>query len=562
MPIVLIMSALFLTIASGAVEADNLVIRVGGLSQEEALRLGEKMYRDGILPSGRPMQALVQGDVPVDSTVFSCSSCHLRSGLGSIEGQVVTYPVDGITLYQPMTRAWLMRWTAGSRYARSATGDIRSAYDDNSLAVAIRGGVNPDGKTLNYVMPRYPLDDMDMEILLFYLKNLSVKPSYGVVDNTIRLATIITGGVCSEDQQAMLRELKIMAGASRVGRSSKMARQALSSDPEALMNKGYVKVELSVWELKGSAEGWRSQLEAYYKKEPVFALVSGISNGDWHPIHDFCEENRVPCILPVTDSPVVSNTDWYTLYFSGGFYQEGEAVARYLNGTEGISRAAPVIHVYRNGDKGQTIAEGFDEAWGADGRKLPEKRVLSNNEQVTAEFWRQLTAPHKRAIILAWLDPKDLSSLSALAENPDKPEMIFFSSSLMGKDIYNIPARIRKISYLTYPYRLPDDFEKYQPLQPGVQKSSKSPAEYQAVREKASFNIMLITKSIFMLKGYFNRDRFLEVMDMMRDETMTTLYPRLSFGPGQRYLSKGCYIVQISEGDSPKVLAVSDWIIQ
>jgi len=29
------------------------------------MRLGEKMYRDGILPSGKPLQAIVKGDVPV-----------------------------------------------------------------------------------------------------------------------------------------------------------------------------------------------------------------------------------------------------------------------------------------------------------------------------------------------------------------------------------------------------------------------------------------------------------------------------------------------------------------
>jgi hypothetical protein len=71
---------------------------------------------------------------------------------------------------------------------------------------------------------------------------------------------------------------------------------------------------------------------------------------------------------------------------------------------------------------------------------------------------------------------------------------------------------------------------------------------------------MLVTKAIFMLKGYFNRDRFLEVIDMMKDELTVALYPRLSFGPGQRYLSKGCYIVTLGEGPKPKVVAVSDWV--
>ena len=32
-----------------------------GYSHDEAMRIGEQMYREGILPSGKPMQALVMG---------------------------------------------------------------------------------------------------------------------------------------------------------------------------------------------------------------------------------------------------------------------------------------------------------------------------------------------------------------------------------------------------------------------------------------------------------------------------------------------------------------------
>jgi hypothetical protein len=541
--------------------ADDTTAKVAGLSKEEALKLGEIMYREGILPSGGPMEALVQGDIPVDSTMFSCVSCHLRSGLGSLEGRVVTYPIDGITLYKPLTNSWNMRWVSGSRYARSVTGDLRPAYNDETLATAIRGGLSPNGKMLDYVMPRYPLNDRDMEILIFYLRNLSIKPSPGATDTTIALATIIADDVNQADREAMMGPLKVMVGASKSGRLSRMAKLALASDPDSLMNKGYVTLSMAYWELKGPREGWGSQLEAYYKNGPVFAVVGGGSNGDWSPVHKFCEENRIPCLLPLTDLPAISTTDWYTLYFSKGLYQEGEAAAKYLNGSADISQDAPVIQVYRNSEKGRAMAKGFEEAWvGVNGKK-PETRILTSEETVTSEFWKQFAALHKQAVILLWLGPQDLSSIAALAETPDKPKMIFFSSSLLGKEMYDLPEKIRKIIYITYPYRLPEDFNRYQPSLSGLQKSIKSPADYSLIQAKTNFNVMIITKSIFMLKGFFNRDRFLEVVDMMQDETMVPLYPRLSFGPGQRSISKGCYIVQLTDGPDPKLIGVSDWVI-
>ncbi len=554
----LLLSGFFSAVVSAA---DGASTKVDGLSREEALKLGEQMYREGKLPSGEPMEALVQGDIPVDSTIFSCVSCHLRSGLGSVEGRVVTYPIDGITLYKPMTKAWNMRWVGDSRFARSVTGDLRPAYDDETLAAAIRGGVSSNGKMLNSVMPRYLLTDREMKILIFYLRNLSVNPSPGVTDTTIVLATIITDDVSQADREAMMGPLKVMVNASKTGRLSKMAKRALAFDPDNLMNKGYMTFSLASWELKGPREDWSRQLAAYYTNEPVFALVGGGSNGDWSPIHKFCEENRIPCILPLTDLPAISTTDWYTLYFSKGFYQEGEAAAKYLNGTADISHDTPIIQVYRNNEQGLAMAKGFEEAWVHFNQKMPERRMLTSEETVTAEFWKQLTALHKQAVLLLWLEPKDLSSIAALADNPDKLKMVFLSASFLGKEIYDLQEKVRRFVYITYPYRLRDDFNKYQPSLPGLQKSTQFPVDYSMIQAKTNFDVMIVTKSIFMLKGYFDRDRFLEVIDMMRDDLMVPFYTRLSFGPGQRYISKGCYIVQLTDGPTPKLIGVSDWVI-
>ncbi len=104
---------------------------------------GERLYREGILPDGSAIQAIVAGDVPVDGRMFSCVNCHQRSGLGSVEGSVIAWPVTGNELFQPPRRTGVWnqskqklgpgaseRWSLPQQYQAT---DARPAYSDSSL---------------------------------------------------------------------------------------------------------------------------------------------------------------------------------------------------------------------------------------------------------------------------------------------------------------------------------------------------------------------------------------------------------------------------------------------
>ncbi len=543
---------------------------VAGHPKETALKLGERMYRHGILPSGEPMQALVQGDIPVDSTIFSCVSCHLRSGIGSVEGSVATPPTDGITLYRPVG-APPGRWFSQSsreRLQRTALGLGRPAYTDETLATAIRGGINPNGKTLNYTMPRYALNDQDMDIMIFYLKNLSAATPPGVTGTYIRFATVFTADVNKTDRNSILNPLELMVSTNNGAKVSRMTTRTIAADPHDPMAQAYRKISLARWELKGPPSGWRAQLEAYYKNEPVFALLGGMSNGSWQPIHQFCEDNRIPCILPITDLPVVSETDWYTIYFSKGLYQEGEAAANYLQRSESFSAQAPVIQVFRNTHQGLALARGFDEAWTNQSGQKTSHIVLRKNEKITRSLWEKITASTPDATLLIWLDAQDFAAIKHLSALPNKPQMVFLSSTLMNKAVYEIPEALRKQVYITHPQRIPSDFARFKPSLRGWLARNKLSEANPEIQAKMITIFSTVPQAIFMMKGYFVRDRFLEVIDMMApmqpmEETASTtpLYPRFSFGPGQRYASKGCFITQLTEGPTPELKAVSDWVI-
>ncbi len=66
--------------------------------------------------------------------------------------------------------------------------------------------------------------------------------------------------------------------------------------------------------------------------------------------------------------------------------------------------------------------------------------------------------------------------------------------------------------------------------------------------------------AIERMKGNYYRDNFLDVIDCIMDLDVP-LYERVSFGPGQRYASKGCYIVQLSKGEKPVLIKKSNWVI-
>ena len=169
---------------------------------------GWRMYHEGINPDGEPMMATVQGDIPVDGTMFTCASCHLRGGLGSLEGSVITLPTNWGYLSRPLVGAEMSANARARLPEELKQGEFRPAYDDKTLARAIRMGKDPNGREFDLVMPRYALDKEEMGTLIGYLKRLSAEFSPGVSDTTLNFATVIAGNVSKSDQDAMLAVLQ------------------------------------------------------------------------------------------------------------------------------------------------------------------------------------------------------------------------------------------------------------------------------------------------------------------------------------------------------------------
>jgi len=511
------------------------------------------------------MPAFIRGDVEVDSSAFSCSSCHLRAGLGSFEGGVVTPPTTGNKLYKPYRRPPSLGDIpdqAGRRiYAKTV--EERPAYTRESLATALRFGTDPAGQVFNDVMPRYPLSDRDMSIMISYLEALSSEPSPGASSREFKFATIVTDDVSREERQALLAPLQKFIAQKNQQMGMYTDFKKFGYTPTAEMKYAFRQASLDIWELKGPPETWQSQLAAYYSNKPVFAVLGGISNGDWRPIHDFCETQRLPCLFPITDFPVVSETGWYTYYFNKGYAQEGDAVARHLNRLETLTPDTPILQIVQDSPVGRALAAGFQTAWNEQGRPAVTTLMLTAAQLHDQAAMGRILKQHKPGIVLLWTSAEQLPDLPKLIDTLSAPGMVFVSSGYLGRKTASIAETVRDRVYITYPYRLtPYVGPKtggYDSKVP-ILTSARDFGDRRIASRSTTMLQQATLQGLNLIHDNLYRDHLLDVMGMQMDLIVRD-YERLSFGPGQRYASKGCYIIQLGPGAEPALLPRSEWVV-
>ena len=505
---------------------------------------GKRIYREGILPSGEPVTALVQGDVPVDGTQFTCLACHQRSGWGAIEGNRIVMPVSGPALYQPRKNGYRER----------------PDYTDESLAKVMQDGIDPTGNPLDPLMPLYELGDGDMAALISYLKILSADFSPGVADLNIHFATVITDEVDPSLQKSMLDVLETYFR----GKNGKTRHEIrrLEGGPwfRDYKYKAYREWNLHPWYLKGPPETWTEQLEEYYRNQPVFALISGISTRDWQPIHEFCEKHQIPSLLPNTDRPVITVSDHYTLYFSKGLTLEADVIAAHLSRELTRHRVLQVFHedmprsVVAASALLQNLAEREDVS--------VENWLLPAGEKFTGDALAQRQNETGADAIVLWLGPEQIGELEKSPEVLEKLPTIYLSSTLLGADIAAVPEAIGASAFLVHPYTLPRERQNRAVRVKGWLRARKIETVDERAQAQTYFACLMAGEGLMHIKRYFYRDYFVDSIDHSdRMTSYATFYPRLSFGPGQRYLSKGSYIVDLGCKEQASPAEKATWIV-
>ena len=452
-------------------------------------------------------------------------------------------------------------------------------------------------------MPRFNLNDSELKALTAYLKKLSLQWSPGVTQSSIRFATVITPDVDPARRKVLIDMMQTIIHQKNGSTENGMrghTRHHMTSAAEFVLGTERT-WDLDIWELHGGPETWGEQLATYYRNQPVFALVSGISNSTWQPVNDFCEKEKVPCWFPSVDLPVKSQSQ-YSFYFSGGVMLEANVLARHLLALDASPKR--LIQVFRDEPVGRAAAQELEHALAGSAVKV-EDRVLGGD---TVGSLRAMLEKEKSGdVVVYWLRQDDIALLGKLS--PVHGVSNYFSSRLANAEHLPLSAAWKSDSHLVYLYELPSKREINLTYFHAWINMHKIPLLDEAMQSEVFFAMNYLTDTTSEMLNNLYRDYLVERAETMMDkregskaeqETRdrlylgnpgdlvrkhgemtadqdvrlpiapasaaaishgTTIYPHLRLGPGQRFASKGGYIIRFADDHSDKLVDESGWIV-
>jgi hypothetical protein len=518
--------------------------------QASAVSIGETIYRFGVLPGGEPLRGERESGVPVQGAAAACVNCHRRSGLGAAEGRGFIPPITGQFLFHPRVST---REDSDLPYVDGARLN-REPFTEETLARAIRRGIDAEGKPLSALMPHYVLDDVEMAALVAYLKHLSKTQVPGVSDSVLEFATIITPDADPVKTKAMLSVLEDYFD------EKNAAARAVSPRLRSyhkMMFRATRKWRLHVWKLTGPATTWEAELREHLAAEPVFAVLSGIGGRNWAPVHQFCEHAGLPCLFPNVELPVVAESDFYSLYFSRGVLLEAALIAHQLQQQPHWKAVRRLVQVYRADDVGAAAAKMLAGELHRSGLEMVSRILNAGTAASALASALEDVGPGDELVL--WLRPKELA---ALGNHPVNADGVWISGLMGALEYAPLPSAWRHGTHMAYPFDLPDKRRIRVDYPLGWFRVRNVPVLDLQVQADTYLACGLVSETLNHMVDTFVRDYLVErIESMLEHRIITGYYPRLTLAPGQRFASKGGYIVHFAESRGTRILPESDWIV-
>ncbi len=532
-----------LVLASIAVGADGKNPARNPLPSD--IQSGERIYRTGVLANGAPLTGNRDGGVRVSGAAAACINCHRASGLGGAEGNQLIPPVAGTVLRAP-GQPWFERTgRAASGLSRTVpAAHTRPAHTRESFAQAMVSGRHASGEAMNYLMPRYELDEASLNQLLAYLDTLSVGQAPGVDRHALHLASIVTADAPASQRDATLAIMSRCIAE----RSPRPSANAVSPRPWLH----------HVWQLGTDPAHWPQELARYQKQQPVFAVVSGASGGSWTPIHQFCEREKIPCVLPNTAAVDEALASHWSFYFSRGVSLEAAALAQRLADAPPPGGWRRVIQRTDNSELARLAASALQRHLRAIGHAA--EIVLQDDAPDNGALTAAMT--EQDALVL-WLNPSALKAFTATTV-PPRAGRVIVSGEMGGLDDAPVALAWRERVWLLY---------LYEPAARRSARISLNTADWMGRQgltlhpalsrlQGNTYSACEVTvRALQTMRGHYSREYFLELVEAADEAAIATAYPSFTLGPNQRYGSSGAFIMEYAAPGLTRLVAIGDWVV-
>ena len=496
---------------------------------------GEAIYLTGKRLDGSALTATTQYDVPLPPRAAACVSCHRRSGNGVSEGSVSrSLDITGATLFRPRTLH-----------------PIRPAYTLDTIEKALTSGATPTGNILDPLMPRYQLAEEDSQSITNYLRTLGEDSAIGVSNSSLVLATIIADNAPESTKEAVEQvtrrfvELKNASTRNEGRRAEASRRHHFGRNRQ----RAFRPWKHTIWRLHGSPRTWPRQLKRLYEAAPPFAILSGAVGNQWQNIDQFCNTQKLPCILP-TDVGTDVEPTFYSLLFSRGLRLESDVITQHINGQTLRPRTAMIISTKKEKGISRQLSNRM-----AENTTLSVIQVFSRSTSPSEKAWTRHLNKIRPDLIVALLStehlPLEAQDLTIYTAETTSPIENF-------KTLHNINLE----RFHAYPYNLPVSGQSQFPREFAWLRQQKMTHLDPLIAGKTLFACHVVGEALADMQTQFSRPYLMEMFEHSLDGTnMTTLFPNTSLGPDQRVLVKGAFITRLTPG-TIKHIQNSQWFNQ
>ena len=480
-------------------------------AQEE---IGKRIYFEGkgnedaiIAYFGRDRSAM-------PATLLPCANCHGRDGRGRPEGGVE--PPD-IT-WNNLTKQY------GHRHPNGRT---HAAFDEVSLAEAVRAGIDPAYNALDPTMPLFEMSDRDMAALIAYLKKLGKDLSPGVSKTAIRIGTLVPGPGPFEG-------------------FGKTVTGALEAYFSAQNESGGIygrRIELVVAQRTDDLEETLANLQRLIEEEPVFAFVSGFAAGMEREIFDLLEENDVPNLGPITLMPLPAGiNDGSVFLTTASVAEQAQALfAHMANLSNGV--LGPIAVVHDGVPNIETVVRAIDRESAARGLPKPFELVIGRGKGVMEQAVAELSRGEVEAVIYLGSDEL-LAALASITSATSWRPTILVSGPLNSRAAINMPPEFKGKVFTAYP-TLPSDRSA-----DGTNELKKLQNKQDLNREHMATQISTFAAAKVLIEGLrrsgraISREKFVESLEGLSNFN-TGLTPAISFGPAKHVGASGAHVIAV-----------------